>query len=93
MTRDLQLRSLLSRWLLPPFAPFALQPIAKVRDKGGFQGAMATGAVIDVRKNPVEAIPEVMQCNPHAVRRSPFHGEPGADRAVGLIRMGVNSSN
>lgn len=49
-----QLRSLLTRWLLPPFAPFALQPIAKVRDKGGFEQAMVTDAVTAVRESESE---------------------------------------
>ena len=50
MTRNRQLRSLLTGWLLPPFAPFALQPIARVRDKGGFKRAMAADAVVEVRE-------------------------------------------
>lgn len=50
MTRNAKLRSFLARRLLPPFAPFALQPIAKVRDKGGFEQAMTTDAVRAVRE-------------------------------------------
>lgn len=50
MTRNRQFRSLLTRWLLPPFAPFALQPIARVRDRHSFEQAIAADAVAEVRE-------------------------------------------
>ena len=50
MTRGRQLRSLLTRWLLPPFAPFVLEPIATVRDRHSFEQAIAADAVAEVRE-------------------------------------------
>ena len=50
MTRNPKLRSFLARRLFPPFVSLALQPIARVRDKGGFEQAMATDAVRAVRE-------------------------------------------
>ena len=40
---------MLTRWLLPPFATFALQPITKVRKKDSLEQSIAADAVAKVR--------------------------------------------
>ena len=50
MTRNAKLRSFLAKWLIPPFASVALQPIARVRDRAGFERAMAADAVAAVQE-------------------------------------------
>lgn len=49
MTGNRLLRSYLTRWLFPPFAPFALNPIARVRDRRSFDRVIASDAVAEVR--------------------------------------------
>lgn len=49
MTGNWLLRSYLTRWLFPPFAPFALNPIARVRDRRSFDQVIASDAVAEVR--------------------------------------------
>lgn len=60
------LRSYLTRWLIPPFAPFALNPIAKVRDRRSFDQAIASDAVAEVR-DAESRITRSYQGGPHAV--------------------------
>ena len=50
MTRNRKLRAFLAKWLFPPFSSVALQPVARVRDKAGFERAMAADAVTAVRE-------------------------------------------
>ena len=50
MTRNRKLRAFLAKWLFPPFTSVALQPVARVRDKAGFERAMAADAVTAVRE-------------------------------------------
>lgn len=49
MTGKWPLRSNLTRWFFPPFAPFALSPTAKVRDRRSFDQVIASDAVAEVR--------------------------------------------